>query len=74
MSHSGRHEREDARKSVALVVTVHSTTSFQTVPVTLRALAKAPRGDPRFFTFPDGVAGVLLEATGQFFRLTEVPR
>lgn len=43
-------------------------------PVSLTALAKAQRGDPRFFTFPDGAAGVLLEATGQFFRLTELPR
>ena len=43
-------------------------------PVTLKALANAPRPDPRFFVFPDGTAGVLLEATGQFFRLTEVSR
>ena len=43
-------------------------------PVTLKALASAPRADLRFFVFPDGTAGVLLEATGQFFRLTEVPR
>jgi hypothetical protein len=40
--------------------------------ITLKALSKGPRGDPRFFNFPDGTAGVLVEATGQFFRLTEV--
>jgi hypothetical protein len=30
------------------------------------------RVDPRFFLFPDGKAGVLLENTGDFYRLTEV--
>ncbi|MDJ0552899.1 MAG: hypothetical protein QNJ68_00330 [Microcoleaceae cyanobacterium MO_207.B10] len=30
------------------------------------------RADPRFFTFSDGTAGVLLEATGDFYRLTEL--
>ena len=30
------------------------------------------RVDPRFFTFPDGTAGVLFELTGNFYRLTEV--
>ena len=30
------------------------------------------RADPRFFRFPDGTAGVLLEATGTFYRLTEL--
>jgi len=39
--------------------------------VTLQALAEGKRPDPRFFTFPDGSAGVLLEATGQFYRLIE---
>ncbi len=29
------------------------------------------RADPRFFQFPDGTAGVLLETTGDFYRLTE---
>ena len=29
------------------------------------------RSDPRFFRFPDGRAGVLLEATGAFYVLTE---
>lgn len=29
------------------------------------------RADPRFFQFPDGNAGVLLEATGDFYRITE---
>ena len=30
------------------------------------------RSDPRFFLFPNGRAGVLLEATGDFYSLTEV--
>lgn len=30
------------------------------------------RADPRFFQFPDGSAGVLLEATGDFYQLSEV--
>lgn len=30
------------------------------------------RVDPRFFRFPNGTAGVLLEATGDIYRLTEV--
>lgn len=42
-------------------------------PVTLTALAGGGRPDPRFFNFPDGGAGVLLEATGSFYRLTELP-
>jgi hypothetical protein len=41
-------------------------------PVTLKTLAGGTRPDPRFFNFPDGTAGVLLEATGEFYRLTEV--
>ena len=40
--------------------------------LTLTGLAGGNRPDPRFFNFPDGTAGVLLEATGDFFRLTEV--
>jgi len=40
--------------------------------VTLRALAGGTRPDPRFFNFPDGSAGVLLETTGEFYRLTEI--
>ena len=39
--------------------------------VTLTGLAGG-RPDPRFFMFPDGTAGVLLERTGAFYRLTEV--
>jgi hypothetical protein len=39
---------------------------------TLAALAGG-RPDPRFFLFPDGTAGVLLERTGDFYRLTQVP-
>jgi hypothetical protein len=41
---------------------------------TLKALSNGPRGDPRFFNFSDGTAGVLIEATGQFFRLTEIAK
>jgi len=41
-------------------------------PVTLKALAGGERPDPRFFTYPDGTAGVLLERTGAFYRLTEI--
>jgi hypothetical protein len=41
-------------------------------PVTLKGLSRADRGDARFFQFPDGAAGVLLEHTGAFYRLTEV--
>src|SRR6185503_9489545 len=40
--------------------------------VTLKGLAGGNRPDPRFFNFPDGTAGVLLERTGEFFRLTEL--
>jgi hypothetical protein len=40
--------------------------------VTLEVLAGGTRPDPRFFNFPDGSAGVLLETTGAFYRLTEV--
>lgn len=32
------------------------------------------RADPRFFNFPDGSAGVLLERTGDFYRLTELTK
>jgi hypothetical protein len=38
--------------------------------VTLAGLAGG-RPDPRLFHFPDGSAGILLERTGQFYRLTE---
>ena len=40
-------------------------------PVTLAGLAGG-RPDPRFFLFPDGTAGVLLERTGAFYRLTQI--
>lgn len=30
------------------------------------------RGDPRLFHFPDGCAGVLMERTGVFYKLTEM--
>jgi hypothetical protein len=39
-------------------------------PVSLFDLAGG-RPDPRFFTLPDGGAGVLLERTGALYRLTE---
>ena len=41
-------------------------------PVSLSGLAGG-RPDPRFFNFPDGAAGVLLERTGALYRLTELP-
>jgi len=41
-------------------------------PVTLKGLSRSDRGDPRFFKFPDGTAGVLLEHSGAFYRLTEL--
>jgi hypothetical protein len=40
-------------------------------PVTLKELAGGERPDPRFFNFPDGTAGMLLERTGAFYKLTE---
>jgi hypothetical protein len=30
------------------------------------------RGDPRMFHFPDGTAGVFIERTGAFYKLTEI--
>ncbi len=30
------------------------------------------RGDPRLFHYPDGTAGVFIERTGAFYRLTEI--
>ena len=38
----------------------------------LKALAGNAGPIRRFFTFPDGTAGVLLEKTGEFFRVTEI--
>lgn len=38
----------------------------------LTALNDGERVDPRFFRFPDGTAGVLLEATGTYYRLTQL--
>jgi len=43
----------------------------QTRPITLGSLAGNLRPDPRFFNFPDGSAGLLIERTGDFYRLTE---
>jgi hypothetical protein len=40
--------------------------------ITFKGLAGGARPDPRFFNFPDGTAGVLLERTGNFYRLTEI--
>ena len=40
-------------------------------PVTLAGLTGGERPDPRFFNFPDGTAGVLLERSGNFYRLTQ---
>ena len=41
-------------------------------PVTLKGMTKNDRPDPRFFNFPDGSAGILLERTGEFYRISEV--
>lgn len=30
------------------------------------------RGDPRMFHYPDGTAGVFIERTGAFYKLTEI--
>ena len=30
------------------------------------------RGDPRLFHYPDGSAGVFIERTGTFYKLTEI--
>ena len=56
-----------ARQPVYRVALVDSTGQ----PVTLKDLAHSDRGDPRFFKFPDGTAGVLLEHSGAFYKLTE---
>jgi hypothetical protein len=39
--------------------------------ITLKDLTGGERPDPRFFNFPDGTAGMLLERTGTFYKLTE---
>ena len=31
------------------------------------------RGDPRLFHYPDGQAGVFIERTGVFYKLSEIP-
>ena len=46
--------------------------NLNSLPGGLFQLGLGGRVDPRFFLFPDGTAGVLLEATGDFYRLTEV--
>jgi hypothetical protein len=38
---------------------------------TFRELSGDKRGDARFFNFPDGSAGVLIERTGRFYRVSE---
>lgn len=38
----------------------------------VKALGGGGRADVRFFTFPDGIAGVLFERTGEFHRVTEI--
>jgi len=60
--------RADRRQDVFRVALVDKDAK----PVTLLQLAKGDRADPRLFSFPDGSAGVLIETTGEFFRLTEV--
>lgn len=39
---------------------------------TLNAFNNGDRVDPRFFVFPDGTAGVLLEKTGKIYQLTQI--
>ena len=53
--------------------TVYSVNLVDTYgnPTTLLDLAGG-RPDPRFFRFPDGTAGVLIELTGNFYRLTQI--
>ncbi len=53
----------DVRRVNLVDATLHATT--------LSALAGG-RPDPRFFCFADGSAGVLLERTGDFYRLAEI--
>jgi hypothetical protein len=43
------------------------------VDTDLFTLALGVRPDPRFFRFPNGKAGVLLEATGDHYELLELP-
>ena len=57
--------------TAAPVYRVNLTATDGTVIDSFQDLAGG-RADPRFFRFPDGTAGVLLEATGDFFRLTEL--
>ena len=40
---------------------------------TFRELSGDKRADARFFNFPDGGAGVLIERTGRFYRVSEAP-
>jgi hypothetical protein len=40
--------------------------------ITLTGLAGGQRPDPRFFNYPDGTAGILIERTGRFYRVSEV--
>ncbi|WP_145368029.1 hypothetical protein [Maioricimonas rarisocia] len=49
---------------VTLINAAFRTTSLSTLA--------GGRPDPRFFLFPDGTAGVLLEATGAFYRLKQI--
>ena len=48
-----------------------SLVDSQARPITLRSLAGNSRPDPRFFNFPDGSAGLLIERTGDFYRISE---
>jgi hypothetical protein len=36
-----------------------------------RQMSGGKRADIRFFSFPDGSAGVLVERTGRFYRVSE---
>lgn len=56
------------------VVDVFEVTLFDNAmeETSLLDLSIRSRTDPRFFTFADGTAGVLIESTGVLYRLTEI--
>lgn len=43
-----------------------------TLELGVEATQFVKRGDPRLFHYPDGTAGVFIERTGVFYRLTEI--
>lgn len=60
----------ELRSSSVLSAVAQAKANDASGRTSLGQLAKNERPDPRFFSFPDGAAGVLLEKTGDFFRLT----